>query len=317
MPLNLSPPQRVVTRSANLNRAFIMRLIALLLACMLMFPFVGHAKVYKVDEVRMVHLEDATRYVCNPDTILSSLTVVTIDSMLYALEKSTGIETVVMALTDIDGGDCYQFALEVGQKYGVGKKETDNGLVVLLSTQQRCIQFVTGYGLEGTLTDAICRRIQEESMNPYFSKDEWDKGMLEGMKALQGHLDGSMVVEAEEDWTWLDFIGLFCAVISFPVLLLVLIVWYDSRPKICPRCNKRSLKAKSKQKLYEKYLGRGKWEKCHHVVYVCSKCGHTEERDEVSTYHVGSSGSSGGSSSSGGGSFGGGGFGGGGAGSRF
>ncbi len=283
---------------------------------MLLFPFIGQAKVYKVDEVPMVHLDDATKYVCNPDTILSPSTVATIDSLLYALEKSTGIETVVMALTDIDGGDCYQFALDVGQKYGVGKKESDNGLVVLLSTQQRCIQFVTGYGLEGTLTDAICRRIQEQNMNPYFSKDEWDKGMIEGMKVLHGHLDGSMVVEAEDEWSWFGIICFFAALMFFPVLIVVLILWYDSRPKICPQCKKRSLKAKSKQMLYEKYVG-GEKEECHHVVYVCSKCGHTEERDEVSTHYVSKSGSSRGSRSSRGGSFGGGGFGGGGAGSRF
>ena len=56
----------------------------------------------------------------------------------------------------------------LGQETGVGQKERDNGLVILLSTDERCVQFATGYGLEGILPDAICKRIQNRYMLPYF-----------------------------------------------------------------------------------------------------------------------------------------------------
>ena len=295
------------------------RFILSLIAFMMLFPLLGQAKAYKVEEVPIVHLKDSANYVCNPDKVLSDATVQTIDTMLQSLERTTGIEVVVMALTDVDGGDCYQFALDLGEKYGVGKKKTDNGLIVLLSTEQRCIQILTGYGLEGVLPDAICKRIQEKHMTPYFAKGKWDEGMLEGMKAIRERLDGYNEEEAES----LDIGGGILEAIGGLVLYLGLIggivwaiLWFAYlRPKRCPKCNERAFKRTSSTLIFRK---GGKQR--HHVVYTCSKCGYTEERDENSTYSTSSGGegrSSGGSGSSSGGSFGGGSFGGGGAGSKF
>ena len=295
------------------------RYILLLIAFAMLLPLMGHAKAYKVEEVPMVHLQDSTKYVCNPDNILSSSTVLSIDTMLFSLERATGIEVVVAVVSDIEDGDCYQFALDLGKKYGVGKKKKDNGLIVLLSTEQRCIQILTGYGLEGVLPDAICKRIQEQHMNPYFAKGKWDKGMLEGMKAIRERLDGYNEEEAES----LDIGGGILEAIGGLVLYLGLIggivwaiLWFAYlRPKRCPKCNERAFKRTSSTLIFRK---GGKQR--HHVVYTCSKCGYTEERDEDSTYSTSSGGggrSSGGSGSSSGGSFGGGSFGGGGAGSKF
>ena len=295
------------------------RYILLLIAFAMLLPLIGHAKAYKVEEVPMVHLQDSTKYVCNPDNILSSSTVLSIDTMLFSLERATGIEVVVAVVSDIEDGDCYQFALDLGKKYGVGKKKKDNGLIVLLSTEQRCIQILTGYGLEGVLPDAICKRIQEQHMNPYFAKGKWDKGMLEGMKAIRERLDGYN----EEDAESLDIGGGILEAIGGLVLYLGLIggivwaiLWFAYlRPKRCPKCNERAFKRTSSTLIFRK---GGKQR--HHVVYTCSKCGYTEERDEDSTYSTSSGGggrSSGGSGSSSGGSFGGGHFGGGGAGSKF
>ena len=294
------------------------RYILLLIAFAMLLPLMGHAKAYKVEEVPMVHLQDSTKYVCNPDNILSSSTVLSIDTMLFSLERATGIEVVVAVVSDIEDGDCYQFALDLGKKYGVGKKK-DNGLIVLLSTEQRCIQILTGYGLEGVLPDAICKRIQEQHMNPYFAKGKWDKGMLEGMKAICERLDGYNEEEAES----LDIGGGILEAIGGLVLYLGLIggivwaiLWFAYlRPRRCPKCNERAFKRTSSTLIFRK---GGKQR--HHVVYTCSKCGYTEERDENSTYSTSSGGegrSSGGSGSSSGGSFGGGHFGGGGAGSKF
>lgn len=131
-----------------------MKRVLFILAIFVAVPlYEAAAKVYKVKDVPMVHLVDRTRYVSNPDNILSSGIVAEMDRMLYALEEQTGIQVLVVVLTDIEGGDCFDFAYRLGQENGVGEKGRDNGLVILLSTGERCIRFVTGYGLEGG-----CRR---------------------------------------------------------------------------------------------------------------------------------------------------------------
>lgn len=112
-------------------------------------------EIYTTGNIPKVHLQDKTRYVCNPAGILSAPACDEIDRMLYALEQQTGIETVVAVVPSIGSEDCFDFSHRLLNEWGVGKKGKNNGLVILLVTDQRCIQFYTGYGLEGDLPDAI------------------------------------------------------------------------------------------------------------------------------------------------------------------
>lgn len=194
------------------------------------------AKEYTIKEIPMVHLQDRTRYVSNPDGILSSSAVATMDSILFALEEKTGIQTLVVAVTGIEGGDCFDFAYRLGKEMGVGQNERDNGLVVLLSTNDRCIQFATGYGLEGVLPDAICKRIQNRYMVQHLGKDDWNTGMVEGIRAINGYLDGSMEnIESEEkdgDGMIIVFIIMFM-IFGGIALIAIIIALFANR---CPKC---------------------------------------------------------------------------------
>lgn len=292
---------------------FFSLLCLLLSACAF---FEANARIYKVDDVPMVHLQDRTRYVSNPDGILSSSSVAQMDSMLFALEEKTGIQTIVAVLSGIEDGDCFDFALRLGEKHGVGQKGRDNGLVILLSTEERCVQFVTGYGLEETLPDAKCKRIQDKYMVQHFSRDDWDKGMVEGVRAVCGVLDGSMENIDEED----DTVAIIacCAVVVLCLVLVLAIIWHANR---CPQCGKHSI-----QRTDSRIVERHSSFVVRETTYKCSKCGHTftkRNNEGIS----GGSGTGGGVIIGGGfgrggggfsgGSFGGGSFGGGGAGSRF
>ena len=280
-----------------------------------------NAKVYKVEDVPMVHLADRTRYVSNPDGILSQGTVASIDSLLFALEEKTGIQALVAVLTGIEGGDCFDFAYRLGKENGIGQKGRDNGFVVLLSTDERCIQFATGYGLEGVLPDAICKRIQQRYMVEHFGRGDWDTGMLEGMRAVCGHLDGSMDnVAGEDDDT--AAILVFMGIIALAVLFFAWLAWYNNR---CPMCKKHKI-----QRVDSRVVGHEGYYSIVETTYRCQNCGHTFTRTDH-TYDNNGRGPRGGGmiigggfgrggfggGGFGGGSFGGGRFGGGGAGSRF
>lgn len=139
-------------------------ILALIFSIILLIPLQAQEKVYTVDNLPKVHLQNKMQYVCNPAGILSQESCNEIDAMLYALEQQTGIETVVAVVPSIGNAECFDFSHELLNKWGVGKKEKNNGLVILLVTDQRCIQFYTGYGLEGVLPDAICKRIQTKYM---------------------------------------------------------------------------------------------------------------------------------------------------------
>ena len=281
------------------------------------------AKEYTIQEIPMVHLQDRTRYVSNPDNILSPSAVATMDSILYALEQKTGIQTLVVAVTGIEGGDCFDFAYRLGKEMGVGQKERDNGLVILLSTDERCIQFATGYGLEGVLPDAICKRIQSRYMVEHLGKEDWDTGMVEGIRAVNGYLDGSMEnigSSEEEDMTPLYIFG------AFMLGSLGLFGWAAWSQNRCPKCKKHQI-----QRIPSNILSRANGIITQETTYICKNCGHTFSRKSKSsdpnfrgprggsgpTIFMGGGGFGGRGGGFSGGSFGGGSFGGGGAGSRF
>lgn len=288
----------------------------------LLLSLSGFAKKYTIENIPMVHLQDETRYVCNPDNVLDWSAVAKMDAQLAELEDSTGIEVVVVAVDTLANHDCYETAIRLGQKYGVGKKSLNNGLVIMLSTSDRCVQLVIGSGLEGYLPDAICKRIQREDMNPYFSKGDWSQGMSHGVEAVCEILGGSM---RYEDPMELDGITILFLCAFFAIPFLALAGWWKA--KKCPACGKHKLRLDHTTKVYSD----SKMVK-YEDVFICKSCGESVVR--LRTMYKASNniryngggrrggggfGGFGGGYSGGsiGGSFGGGRFGGGGAGSRF
>lgn len=301
----------------------------ILIACCLWLAGQAQTSVYTVDNVPKVRLQDKTKYVSNPDGILSRQATDSIDRMLYALEEKTGIETAVIVVPSIGSEECFDFAYNLGSKWGVGKKKHDNGLVILLVTDQRCIQIVTGYGLEGDLPDAIAKRIQTQYMIPYFREGNWDAGMVAGIKAICARLDGSMPNDKKEENALGNFLMVFLSIIGILILSALASAWKVWKSKKCPNCGKHKL-----MRTDSHLVSRKNGIKTEDVVYTCGNCGHRVVRRKQSydeNYRGGGGGGPfiggfgggffgggrGGGGGFGGGSFGGGGFGGGGAGSRF
>lgn len=278
-------------------------------------------KVYTTRNLPKVHLQDRTRYVCNPEGILSAAATDSIDRMLYALERQTGIETVVAVVPSIGEEECFDFSHRLLNEWGVGKKEKNNGLVILLVTDQRCIQFYTGYGLEGDLPDAICKRIQTREMIPYLKDGNWDAGMVAGMRAVCARLDGSMEndTEEEEDLSVGAALLLFIGIIGIGLLVAILAMRAASK---CPNCGQHKL-----QRSGSTLISRRNGIRTEDVTYTCRNCGHQVVRRQQSYDENYRGGGSGPVIFGGGGGFGGGGFsggsfgggmgGGGGAGSKF
>lgn len=303
-------------------KRFYLYIILLFTVC---FTLQAADKVYTVDNIPKVRLQNKMRYVNDPDNILSIAARDSIDRMLYQLEQKTGIETAVIIVLSIGDEECFDFTHNVLNKWGVGKKGADNGLVILLVTDQRCIQFYTGYGLEGDLPDAICKRIQLEDMLPYFRNADWNQGMVNGIRATCEHLDGTTPVTAssengdEDLWIILAIIGFI--VISSSIGAFA--AWYNSR---CPKCKKHKL-----QRTGTLLISKQNGIKTENVTYTCQNCGNTIVRRQQShddNYRGRGGGGPiigggfggrgfGGGGGFGGGSFGGGRGGGGGAGSRF
>ncbi len=294
--------------------------LAILLSCVCA---TADARTWRADEIPNVQVADRMRYVSDPDGILPAAAVSRLDSLCAALRRQGLAQVAVVAVDDIVGGDPFSFAIELFRRWGVGRKENNNGLGVLLVKDLREIRFITGGGLEGVLPDALCKRIQLDYMLPYFRQGDYGRGMVAGMEAVAQVLQGGELEaspETEDDlplWAVLAFLGFFLGAF----LLAGVVLHY--RSKRCPRCGARALKLQSQQKLEST--------RRHDLIeytFVCAKCGYTVKRRMTHFKDGGFGGGLGGGMLIGGsgrgfgggsfgGGFGGGSFGGGGAGSRW
>ena len=303
----------------------IRRLQTILIACLIAvtaWAAGDSVKEYKsVDDVPNVRLTDARWYVTDPTNILSPAAKDTINAILGRLEKSTGIETAVVMLPSIGENDIFDFSTSLFRKWGIGKKKSDNGLLILFVMDQHKVRFSTGYGIEGTMTDAMSKRIQTQYMVPAFKRSDWNKGMVDGVRAAAKVLDGSMEPEAADSDT--DDI-LFSIGIIVGIVLLVMFV--SSIMQRCPKCHKRSAMKQMGVEVLRVSTGKGRRKRIRRTTYVCQYCGHIMTKDEEVNDDNGSGGraavggailgsmlGSGGSGGSSGGSYGGGSTGGGGS----
>ena len=284
----------------------------------------GPLSAMTVDEVPNVHLKDARQYVTDPSAILSTAARDSINLMLGQLEEGSGIEVAVVMLPSIGNDDIFDFAHNLFRKWGIGKKKENNGLLVLFVMDQHKVRFTTGYGLEGTLTDALSKRIQINEMVPAFKEGKWDEGMVKGVRATVAILKGEVAADQygangnDEELTTFDVIA-----ISMVFIIIILVIVLACRDKKCPKCKKHAMKTVSTQRL-KIALGHGRVKRIIRTTYVCQNCGHqithdTDDNDDdklnaalaaASIARMAMRGSSGGST---GGSFGGGSTGGGGS----
>lgn len=287
----------------------------------------GPLSAMTVDEVPNIHLKDARQYVTDPSAILSTAARDSINLMLGQLEEGSGIEVAVVMLPSIGNDDIFDFAHNLFRKWGIGKKKENNGLLVLFVMDQHKVRFTTGYGLEGTLTDALSKRIQMNEMVPAFKEGKWDEGMVKGVRATVAILKGEVAADQygttnangnDEELTTFDVIA-----ISMVFIIIILVIVLACRDKKCPKCKKHAMKTVSTQRL-KIALGHGRVKRIIRTTYVCQNCGHqithdTDDNDDdklnaalaaASIARMAMRGSSGGST---GGSFGGGSTGGGGS----
>lgn len=284
------------------------------------------AATYTVDNLPIPYLKDKTQYVSNPDGILSKETVDSLNLWLGQMEASHGVQTVLAVVEYIEGGEPYDFCMALGRKYGIGSKEQNSGLIILLATEDRAYYILTGRGLEGTLPDAICKRIENRQMLPSLREGDWDEAMLNTVRAITSYVDGDDSLVGKSDWDeedeWAFIVSLCLFLIG--VGMVCFGIWYEDRKKrLCPSCHKYTMKKISSLTDTKKQLGI----RTHHDTYKCTNCNFTKLRtwDESIATAAGTfiggggfSGRSGGGFTGGfGGSFGGGSFGGGGAGGHF
>lgn len=207
------------------------RALFIFLFSIIFFSNLVFATEYSVESVPNPKLTNANAFVSNPDGILKVSTVENLNRRLYELEQQTSAEVAVVVLNSIAYEDIKTFAVELFEKWGIGKAKHDNGLLILFVLDQRAITFETGYGLEGVIPDAIAKRVQTQAMLPEFKNEDYDAGFIAGIEMIDKIIreEPVPVSEKESGIQWNSAIPF--AISAYLILILLTIFWLNSSVK--------------------------------------------------------------------------------------
>lgn len=118
--------------------------------------------------------------------VFSAAQRVELETFLQGVEQKTTAEIAVVTLASLEGGDINDFANRLFQKWGIGKKGKDNGLLLLAAIGDRKVRIEVGYGLEGALPDAKTGRLLDDYVIPEFKQQRYAEGLTAGAVALAG-----------------------------------------------------------------------------------------------------------------------------------
>jgi len=107
-----------------------------------------------------------------------------LNGILKQLETKTGAQIAVVVINSTEGVPPSDYAVEFGQKWGVGKKDKDNGVVFLVAVKDRKMFIATGYGVEPILPDGKVGRIRDNIVLPQFRKGDMAKGIINGTLSI-------------------------------------------------------------------------------------------------------------------------------------
>ena len=124
------------------------------------------------------------QWVTDQAGLLTPAEAQTLTQTLRFHADSTSTQIVVVTVPDLGGADIATYAAELGQQWGVGQQGNDNGVVILVSRDDRQVFIATGFGLEGAIPDVVAGRIVREIITPNFQKGRFYAGLAGAVDAL-------------------------------------------------------------------------------------------------------------------------------------
>lgn len=147
-----------------------MRIISIIITLLFGVLSASALDTYTVAEVPNVHSRN-NLYVTDPNRYLDSEQTEALNARLTALERTTHTQMAIVILPSIGNEDPMQFATDLAHTWGVGSKEGDNGVMLLMVMEDHAVRLQVGYGLEGTITDAKASYIVNDIIIPAMRED--------------------------------------------------------------------------------------------------------------------------------------------------
>jgi uncharacterized protein len=122
--------------------------------------------------------------------LFSSAAASTMEEELQRLEAETGAQVAVLTVPSLEGQPLEDYSMRVVEAWQLGRRDRDNGVLVLIARDDRKIRIEVGYGLEGVLPDALCGRIIDNAMKPAFRQGDFAGGTRQAIDVIAAAVRG-------------------------------------------------------------------------------------------------------------------------------
>jgi uncharacterized protein len=185
------------------------------LVIILLFPF----SIFAQD-----HPASPINYVTDQAGVLGPDEEYRLNAILKAFEDSSSIQLFVYTQNSLNGSTMADLCQEIFHAWKIGNKKTNNGVLIGIFVQDHKFRIHTGYGMEGVLPDLLTKRIQDETMRPYFKEGNYFMGIIEGVNKLMYYskheFKPETSVKKEFGLNWRNV--LFGYVLNIPLLIIFL-----------------------------------------------------------------------------------------------
>lgn len=166
-----------------------MRLKFLIYAFVLSFSAFGQKAVPELWNMR-VH-DDAH--------VLKQETIDHLEKQLAHYEDSTSNQIAILIISSLEGESIEDYSIKVAEKWALGKKDKDNGVLLLIAVDDHKMRIEVGEGLEGVLTDALSSRIIRNEMAPNFRRGDYESGVTAAIDGIIKAIGGEYTAEDSND----------------------------------------------------------------------------------------------------------------------
>lgn len=123
-------------------------------------------------------------YVLDQANLISTSVELDMIQLSEALYNDTGAQIVVVTLDNLKGYDLEQYSVQLFRDWGIGDKEKNNGVLIILALEEREVRIEVGYGLEGAIPDSVAGRILDDTMLTSLQEGDYDSAFYNTYRAV-------------------------------------------------------------------------------------------------------------------------------------
>lgn len=137
-------------------------------------------------------------YVNDYAHMISSPVKSRLEKELKHFEETDSTQIVILTIPSLEGEVLEEFSIKVAEKWKIGQKGKDNGVILIVAKQERRLRIEVGKGLEATLTDLLAGRIIDMVIKPRFKRGDFDGGFIAGVHAIMDAVKGEFKGETKK-----------------------------------------------------------------------------------------------------------------------